>query len=272
MEIISLLPEHWQSVKTIYERGLATGNASFQTSAPSWEEWDAAHLKHSRIVAIQNNEVAGWAALTPVSGRCVYAGVAEVSVYVDPAGAVARSLGKQLLEALIMESEKNGLWTLQAGIFHENMASLHIHQKTGFRQVGIRERIGQMNGIWRDTVLLERRKQNSRRMNDPIEQIWAMFGKQLSELDYLKILHIGKYICKNVLHHSRLPYRVIVWSILRPVDKATTSPSYHRSRGLFGLRKGRRSEKRRVMVCNTWNGSSLNFYNHGNTSLEIQCS
>ncbi len=156
MEIIPLLPEHWQSVKTIYERGLATGNASFQTSAPSWEEWDAAHLKHSRIVALQNNAVAGWAALTPVSGRCVYAGVAEVSVYVDPASS-GQGLGKQLLEALIMESEKNGLWTLQAGIFLENIASLHIHKRTGFRQVGIRERIGQMHGIWRDTVLLERR-------------------------------------------------------------------------------------------------------------------
>jgi phosphinothricin acetyltransferase len=156
MEIIPLLPEHWQSVKTIYEGGLATGNASFQTSAPTWEEWDAAHLKHSRIVAIQNNSVAGWAALTPVSGRCVYAGVAEVSVYIDPASS-GQGLGTRLLEALIRESEKNGLWTLQAGIFPENIASLQIHKKTGFRQVGIRERIGQMNGIWRDTLLLERR-------------------------------------------------------------------------------------------------------------------
>lgn len=156
MDIIPLLPAHWQSVKTIYEFGLATGNASFQTSTPSWEEWDATHLKHSRIVSVQNNEVAGWAALTPVSGRCVYAGVAEVSVYVDPAHS-GRGFGKRLLEALIMESEINCLWTLQAGIFPENIASLHIHKNTGFRQVGIRERIGQMNGIWRDTVLLERR-------------------------------------------------------------------------------------------------------------------
>jgi L-amino acid N-acyltransferase YncA len=155
-EIIPLLPEHWTSVSTIYEHGLATGNASFQTNAPSWEEWDAAHVKHSRVVAKQDKQIVGWAALTPVSGRCVYAGVAEVSVYVDPTSS-GQGLGKQLLEALIMESEKNGLWTLQASIFPENIASLRIHARTGFRHVGIRERIGQMNGIWRDTVLLERR-------------------------------------------------------------------------------------------------------------------
>ena len=156
MEIIALLPEHWPSVKAIYEGGLATGNASFQTSAPSWEEWDTAHLKHSRLVASSGDIVTAWAALTPVSGRCVYAGVAEVSVYVDP-GCRGQGIGEQLLRALITESEKNGIWTLQAGIFPENSASLRIHEKTGFRQVGFREKIGQLNGIWRDTVLLERR-------------------------------------------------------------------------------------------------------------------
>jgi L-amino acid N-acyltransferase YncA len=156
MEIIPLLPEHWPAVKTIYEQGIATGHATFQTSAPGWDEWDATHLKHSRLVAIQNDQVAGWAALTPVSGRCVYVGVAEVSVYVDPASR-GQGLGEQLLQALISESEKNGLWTLQAGIFPENIPSLRIHEKTGFRQVGVREKIGQMNGIWRDTILLERR-------------------------------------------------------------------------------------------------------------------
>jgi len=156
MEIIPLRPEHWTTVKDIYESGLATGNASFQASAPSWEEWDSAHLKHSRLIAILNGQVTGWAALTPVSGRCVYAGVAEVSVYVAP---LSRGLGigEDLLRALIDESEKNGLWTLQAGIFPENIPSIRIHEKTGFRQVGFREKIGQMNGIWRDTVLLERR-------------------------------------------------------------------------------------------------------------------
>ena len=104
MEIIPLLPEHWLAVKTIYESGLATGNASFQTSAPDWEEWDPAHLKHSRLVFLQNAQVKGWAALTPVSGRCVYAGVAEVSVYVD-ANSRGQGLGEQLLQALIAESE-----------------------------------------------------------------------------------------------------------------------------------------------------------------------
>jgi L-amino acid N-acyltransferase YncA len=156
MQILPLLPEHWPAVKAIYESGLATGHATFQTSAPSWEEWDTAHLKHSRLIAVQDNQILAWAALTPVSGRCVYAGVAEVSVYVD-AERRGQGLGEQLLQALIEESEANGLWTLQAGIFPENIASLKIHEKTGFRQVGVREKIGQMNGIWRDTVLLERR-------------------------------------------------------------------------------------------------------------------
>lgn len=156
MQILPLLPEHWLSVKAIYEDGLATGNASFQTDAPSWEEWDANHLKHSRLVATENNTVLGWAALTPVSGRCVYAGVAEVSVYIDNKSR-GTGVGKALLQALIAESEKNGLWTLQAGIFPENTASLQLHEKTGFRTIGTREKIGQMNGSWRDTVLLERR-------------------------------------------------------------------------------------------------------------------
>jgi len=156
MVISPLLPEHWAAVKAIYENGLATGNASFQTSAPDWEEWDAAHLKHSRLVATKDNTVLGWAALTPVSGRCVYAGVAEVSVYIDAASR-GQGIGKALLQALITESENNGLWTLQAGIFPENIASVQLHEKSGFRHLGIREKIGQHNGIWRDTVLLERR-------------------------------------------------------------------------------------------------------------------
>jgi L-amino acid N-acyltransferase YncA len=156
MNIIPLLPDHWPAVKAIYEAGLATGNASFQTSAPSWEEWDAAHLKHSRLVALDGDTVLGWAALTPVSGRCVYAGVAEVSVYID-AATRGKGVGKALLQSLITESEKNGLWTLQAGIFPENIASLQLHEKAGFRMIGTREKIGQMHGIWRDTVLLERR-------------------------------------------------------------------------------------------------------------------
>lgn len=156
MEIIEMLPEHWQSVKVIYEEGIATGNATFQTEAPAWEEWDAAHITNCRLVAVENNEVLGWAALTAVSGRCVYAGVAEVSVYV---AAIARGkgVGKLLLHALINESEKHNLWTLQAGIFPENTASIKMHEACGFRVIGTREKIGKMNGVWRDTVLLERR-------------------------------------------------------------------------------------------------------------------
>jgi phosphinothricin acetyltransferase len=158
MTITALLPKHWPSVKTIYEDGLATGHASFQTTAPSWEEWDAAHLLHSRLVAVDGNQVIGWAALTPVSSRCVYAGVAEVSIYIDPLRQ-KEGIGTVLLEKLIEDSEQNGIWTLQAGIFPENKASLHLHESAGFRQVGYREKIGQMKGIWRDTILLEKRSQ-----------------------------------------------------------------------------------------------------------------
>ena len=158
MNIHPPLPNHWPAVKAIYEDGLATGNASFQTSAPGWEEWDAAHLKHSRVVLLQEGRVKGWAALTPVSNRCVYAGVAEVSIYIEAASR-GRGIGKALLQALIAESEKNGLWTLQAGIFPENFPSVKLHEKCGFRQVGVREKIGKMGDGWRDTVLLERRSQ-----------------------------------------------------------------------------------------------------------------
>jgi L-amino acid N-acyltransferase YncA len=156
MNIISMLARHWDDVKKIYGEGLATGNASFQTSLPSWEEWDKAHVENSRLVVVENNELLAWAALTAVSGRCVYAGVAEVSVYVA-ASARGKGVGKKLLKALIDESEKNKFWTLQAGIFPENKASIKIHEDCGFRIIGRRERIGQMNGLWRDTLLLERR-------------------------------------------------------------------------------------------------------------------
>ena len=156
MTITAMLPKHWPAVKAIYEAGLATGNASFQASAPTWEEWDAAHLKHSRLVGTEGQTIVGWAALTPVSGRCVYAGVAEVSVYIDTANR-GKGIGKFLLNELINESEKNGLWTLQAGIFPENTASVQLHEKCGFRFIGTREKIGKMGDRWRDTVLLERR-------------------------------------------------------------------------------------------------------------------
>lgn len=152
----AIQPTDWQTVKTIYEEGIDTGNATFQHSAPDWKEWNTSHLQTCRIIAKEDNIILGWAALTPVSGRCVYAGVAEVSVYI---GAKARGhgLGKQLLEKLVDESEMNNIWTLQAGIFPENIASIKIHEACGFRILGRREKIGKMNGTWRDTVLMERR-------------------------------------------------------------------------------------------------------------------
>lgn len=156
MEINILKPEHWEMVKAIYEEGIATGNATFQQSAPTWQEWDQEHLQSCRFVAVIDNKIAGWAALSKVSGRCVYAGVAEVSVYVGE-NYRGNGIGALLLNQLVTQSEQNNLWTLQAGIFPENQGSLTLHQKFGFRIVGKRERIGKMNGKWRDTILLERR-------------------------------------------------------------------------------------------------------------------
>ncbi len=159
MKIVSLEPSHYEAVKEIYEYGIGTGNATFQTEAPTWEEWDKSHLKNCRLVALgDNQQVMGWAALTPVSGRCVYAGVAEVSVYVHSTDQ-RKGVGKKLMEELIRQSEENNLWTLQAGIFPENKASLKLHELLGFRNVGYRERIGKMKNVWRDTVLLERRSE-----------------------------------------------------------------------------------------------------------------
>ncbi len=146
----------WPSVRSIYEEGIATGNATFEAAAPDWPEWDARHLPHSRLVARADGAVLGWAALSPVSSRCVYGGVAEVSIYVA-ARARGQGVGRALLAALIAESEHQGIWTLQAGIFPENLPSIALHRRAGFRVVGVRERIGCLRGTWRDTVLLERR-------------------------------------------------------------------------------------------------------------------
>ena len=160
MKIVDMEKRHYPGVKEIYEFGIATGNATFQTEAPAWNEWDKNHLQRSRLVAIDDNEmVMGWAALTPVSGRCVYAGVAEVSVYIHP-NHQGKGVGKKLMEELIHESEEQNLWTLQAGIFPENKASLRLHKQAGFRKVGYREKIGKLKNVWRDTVLLERRSRN----------------------------------------------------------------------------------------------------------------
>lgn len=156
MEIRKLLDTDWPQVQLIYEKGIKTGNATFQTTAPAWKDWNESHLASCRIVAQSNDQIIGWAALTPVSSRCVYAGVAEVSVYVDPEHS-GKGIGLALLNELVDLSETDGIWTLQAGIFPENIASLRIHEKAGFRILGVREKIGKQNGLWRDTVLLERR-------------------------------------------------------------------------------------------------------------------
>ncbi len=153
-----MLRAHWPDVQRIYQQGIDGGNATFEIQAPGWEEWNSAHLPHSRLVAVNNGAVLGWAALSPVSRRAVYAGVAEVSIYVDEA-ARGGGIGKALLSALITESERNGIWTLQAGIFPENTPSLALHRGLGFREAGRRERIGlhPLQKRWRDTILLERR-------------------------------------------------------------------------------------------------------------------
>jgi len=150
-------PEQWPRVRDIYLEGIATGQATFETDAPGWERWDSSHLPFARLVALADGErVAGWAALGPVSSRKVYEGVAEVSVYVAEEFRGARA-GRALLEALVRESEAGGVWTLQASIFPENAASVALHLACGFREVGRRERVAKLRGVWRDTVLLERR-------------------------------------------------------------------------------------------------------------------
>jgi L-amino acid N-acyltransferase YncA len=148
--------EDWDAVRAIYREGIATGNATFETDVPAWEAWDRGHLHACRLVAKADGRVVGWAALTPYSSRRAYAGVAGLSVYVS-ASARGQGIGRALLGALIEASERAGLWTLQAGIFPENVASLALHRAHGFREVGRRERIGRLNGVWRDVVLMERR-------------------------------------------------------------------------------------------------------------------
>jgi L-amino acid N-acyltransferase YncA len=157
IQIEPMRPQDWPAVRTIYLEGIATGNATFEQSAPEWEKWDAGHLPGARIVARLDGAVVGWAALSGVSSRCVYAGVAEVSIYVAER-ARGRGVGRQLMTRLIDESKALDIWTLQAGIFPENVASIALHQRAGFRIVGQRERLGQMNGRWRDVVLMERRR------------------------------------------------------------------------------------------------------------------
>jgi L-amino acid N-acyltransferase YncA len=158
IQIRPLAREDWDSVLAIYLEGIATGLATFETTAPSWESWDSSHLRFARLVAVSEvgRQLAGWAALSPVSRRSVYAGVSEVSVYVG-SGFRGQGVGGVLLDHLIDQSESNSIWTLQASIFPENKESIALHANRGFRQIGFRERVAKLNGVWRDTVLLERR-------------------------------------------------------------------------------------------------------------------
>ena len=156
LTIRSLASADWPRVREIYLEGIASGQATFETDAPPWETWDSAHHSFGRLVACSPAEIVGWAALSPVSKRTCYAGVAEVSVYVATT-ARGQGVGKALLLAVVAESERHGIWTLQGGTFAGNEASLRLQQACGFRIIGRRERIGQLHGVWHDTVLTERR-------------------------------------------------------------------------------------------------------------------
>jgi len=158
LSIEQMTETDWPEVRLIYEQGIATGQATFDTEAPDWRSWNSNHMQECRLVAREKNQVIGWAALSPVSGRCVYGGVAEVSVYV--AGELrGQGVGTALLQSLVTASEESGLWTLEAGIFPENLASITMHEKCGFERVGLRKRLGRLNGVWRDVLLLERRSE-----------------------------------------------------------------------------------------------------------------
>jgi L-amino acid N-acyltransferase YncA len=156
IQIRTITSQDYPFIAEIYKQGIATRNATFETSVPDWEKWDKKHLQNCRFVSEEKDKITGWAALSPVSERYVYAGVCEVSVYIhnDHKG---KGVGKKLLSALIDESEKNNIWTLQSGIFPENKASIKLHLDLGFREVGRREKIGKLGEVWRDTVLMERR-------------------------------------------------------------------------------------------------------------------
>jgi phosphinothricin acetyltransferase len=157
MTIRAMLPDDWSAVARIYQQGMDTNRATFQTECPSWQDWNAAHLERCRLVILLGGEVAGWAALSRVSSRSVYAGVAELSIYIDET-ARGKGAGKALMNALITDSEAAGFWTLQSGILEDNTASIALHTSSGFRMVGYRERIAQDRfGVWRNTVLMERR-------------------------------------------------------------------------------------------------------------------
>jgi phosphinothricin acetyltransferase len=156
MDIRPMTAEDWPDVARIYGEGIATGFATFEKNIPNFDDWDMVHIKTCRLIASEGNEIMGWAALSPVSGRCVYGGVAEVSVYVGQ-NHRGKGIGKLLLQTLLENSEKEGFWTLQSGIFPENEGSIRIHTECGFRLIGKRERIGKLDGVWKDNLIFERR-------------------------------------------------------------------------------------------------------------------
>ncbi|WP_419870816.1 GNAT family N-acetyltransferase [Chryseobacterium sp. CT-SW4] len=156
MEIVSINKNHYDDIAHIYQQGINTGMATFETSVPSWEIWNESKLPHSRLICVEGNDILGWIALSKVSSRCVYEGVAEVSVYVSE-NHRRRGVGKILMDHLIKESEANGIWTLQSGMFAENEATIALHTMFGFRTVGYREKIGKLGGVWKNTVIMERR-------------------------------------------------------------------------------------------------------------------
>lgn len=154
-----MVPADWPEVLAIYEEGIATGLATFETHLPTWDQWNRDHLPHSRVVALLDDRLVGWIALSPVSGRCAYQGVAEVSVYLY-ASARGNSVGKALVEAVITSSESRGIWTLYSAMLSINLPSIRFHEKNGFRKIGYREKIGRLHGEWHDIVIFERRSPN----------------------------------------------------------------------------------------------------------------
>ena len=156
VSVEALRPEHWPGVVRVYEEGIATRNATFEIEAPSWDAWDSSHLPEHRLVALRDGEVVGWAAVGPVSDRCCYGGVVENTVYVAET-ARGQGVGQRLLEELIASTEAAGIWTIEAGMFPENEGSIRLHERVGFEIVGRRKRLGKLDGVWRDVLLLERR-------------------------------------------------------------------------------------------------------------------